>query len=119
MKGDKFSGIVLYDKNGAAVSSNEAQLIAENIKRILTTRKGERVGEPDFGSNVMSYLFMPQMYCSDLIAEIISSINSQEPRVTVNSCTLISANQNDEINIKLDVTLNTETEENLTIGVTL
>jgi len=119
MKGDEFSGIVLYDKNGAVFSSTETQLIAENIKRILTTRKGERVGEPEFGSNVMTYLFMPQMYCSDLIAEIINSINSQEPRVTVNSCTLESANQDDEINILLDISLNTANKDNLTIGVTL
>jgi phage baseplate assembly protein W len=119
MKGDEFSGLVFYDKKGVTYSKNEAQLIAENIKRIITTRPGERVGEPEFGSNVLTYLFMPQVYIKDVIAEIISSVNKQEPRVTVNSCTLKSAGQDDVIHINLDITLNTESKENLEIGVAI
>lgn len=119
MKGDEFSGFVFYGENGAAYSKSEAQLIGENIKRILTTRPGERVGEPDFGSNVMTYLFMPQLYIDDLIAEIISSIERQEPRVTVNSCTLTSADQQDIVRINLDLTLNTKKGENIQIGVAI
>jgi phage baseplate assembly protein W len=120
MKGDNFSGITFYDeKNGARFSKTEAQLIGENIKRILTTRPGERVGEPDFGSHVLDYLFMPQLQVNDLILEILSSINRQEPRVTANSCTLISADQQDVVRIKLDLTLNTPNKENLQIGVSI
>lgn len=119
MKGDEFSGLVFYGKNGAVFSKSEAQLISENIKRILTTRPGERVGEPDFGSHVLDYIFMPQLSINDLIAEIINSINTQEPRVTVNSCTLTSATKDDVVKINLDVTLNTESKENLQIGVAI
>lgn len=119
MKGDEFSGLVFYDKNGAIFSKNETQLIGENIKRILTTRPGERVGEPDFGSHALDYIFMPQLSIDDLIAEIISSVERQEPRVKVNSCTLTSANQEDVVNIKLDLTLKTEKAENITVGVTI
>ena len=119
MKGDEFSGLVFYDKNGAVFSKTEEQLIGENIKRILTTRPGERVGEPEFGSHVLDYIFMPQLSIDDLIAEIINSINTQEPRVTVNSCTLTSATQDDVVKINLDLTLNTENKENLQIGVAI
>ena len=119
MKVDEFSGLVFYNKNGAVFSKTEAQLIGENIKRILTTRPGERVGEPDFGSHVLDYIFMPQLSIDDLIAEIINSINKQEPRVTVNSCTLTSATKDDVIKINLDLTLNTENKENLQIGVAI
>jgi phage baseplate assembly protein W len=118
MKGDEFSGLVFYDENGMVFSKSEFQLIGENIKRILNTRKGERVGEPDFGSNVMTYLFMPDMLCSDLIAEIISSIQRNEPRVIVNNCTLKSAGQDDIVRIELDLTLRSN-RENFKIGVTL
>ena len=111
---------IFYDeKNGARFSKTEAQLIGENIKRILTTRPGERVGEPDFGSHVLDYLFMPQLQINDLILEILSSINRQEPRVTANACTLISADQQDVVRIKLDLTLNTPNKENLQIGVSI
>ena len=119
MKGDEFSGLVFYGENGAAYSKSETHLIGENIKRILTTRPGERVGEPEFGSNVLKYLFMPQLYIEDLIAEIISSIERQEPRVTVNSCTLTSADQQDVVRINLDLTLNTHNKERFEIGVAI
>ncbi len=118
MKGDDFSGLVFYEENGAVFSKTEFQLISENIKRILTTRKGERVGEPNFGSNLMTYIFMPEMLCSDLIAEIISSIQANEPRVIVNSCTLKSAGQDDIVRIELDLTLKSN-KEKFSMGVTL
>jgi phage baseplate assembly protein W len=119
MKGDEFSGFCLDNKTGVKFSNNEYELISENIRRILTTRKGERVNNPSFGSRVQEFLFMPQLYVSDLIAEIISSIQENEPRVTVNSCTLKSANQDDSIEVLLDVTINNSKEENLTIGVAI
>ena len=119
MKGDDFSGVVIYDKKGASFSNNEAELLKENIKRILTTRPGERVAEPEFGSHVMDYIFMPQLSINDLIAEIITSINKNEPRVTVNSCTLTSATQDDVINILLNLTINNENSDKLTIGVSI
>ena len=118
MKGDDFSGLVIYGKKGAAFSKTEAELLSENIKRILTTRRGERVGEPDFGSNIMTYLFMPQMLVEDLIAEIITSIERSEPRVIVNNCTLRSS-KDEIINIDLDLTIRTRNLERLQIGVTL
>ena len=119
MKGDNFSGVVFYDNNGVVFSKNERQLIAENIKRILTTRKGERLNEPEFGSNVQRYLFMPQMAINDLIAEIITSRQNNEPRVTVSSCTLTSANQDGIIHIKLDLILNKIDSETMSIGVNI
>ena len=67
----------------------------------------------------LHYIFMPQLSIDDLIAEIINSINTQEPRVTVNSCTLTSATKDDVIKINLDLTLNTENKENLQIGVAI
>ena len=41
MKGDEFSGLVFYDKNGAVFSKSEAQLIGENIKRIFDNLEGD------------------------------------------------------------------------------
>ena len=62
---------------------------------------------------------MPQLSINDLIAEIITSINKNEPRVTVNSCTLTSATQDDVINILLNLTINNENSDKLTIGVSI
>lgn len=109
MKGDDYSGFVFWDKKGIVFSKDEKELIKENIKRILTTRKGERVNNPAFGSRVKEFLFMPQMYVDDLLLEIKSSIEQWEPRVKVNSCTVSSNTllQQDVVNIKLELLINT------------
>lgn len=101
------SGLIFYGRNGVAFSQSEIQLIVENVKRILTTRYGERVNEPEFGSNVKSFLFMPQVSIDDLIAEIVNSVERQEPRVIVNSCTLRSADLEDVVKIDLNLTVKT------------
>lgn len=110
MKGDDYSGIVFWgDKNGFVYSKSEKELIKENIKRILTTRKGERVNNPAFGSRLKEFLFMPQIYVDDLLLEIRSSIEKWEPRVKVKSCT-ISSNvllQQDVVDIKLELLIKT------------
>ena len=103
MKGAEFSGITFYNRNSIGFSNNEKELIIENVKWILLTRKGERVNDPEFGSNVKLFLFMPQVMVTDLIQEIKYSIEKFEPRVKVLSCTLTSAEQNEVVRIKLDL----------------
>lgn len=107
MKGDTFSGITMEqkDKPGFVFSATEKDLIMENIKRILTTRKGERVNEPEFGSDVLAFLFMPQIYVDDLMSLIKFSIEKWEPRVIVNSVTLKTLGQDDTVTIGLNMTI--------------
>ena len=45
MKGDIYSGLSLENGRGVRFSANEVAFITENIKRILSTRRGERVNE--------------------------------------------------------------------------
>ena len=75
-------GLGFYDENGITFQT-EGKHIIENVKRILTTRRGERIGNLSFGSDVSKYLFMPDLTIDDLIAEIVNSIKRCEPRVTV------------------------------------
>lgn len=117
MKGDSFSGITFYDKNSIGFSNDEKELIIENVKRILLTRKGERVNDPEFGSNVKLFLFMPQVMVSDLIQEIKYSIEKFEPRVKVLSCSLISAGQDEVIRIKLVLEILSNSSENVNVEV--
>jgi len=60
------------------------QSIMQSVLNILSTRKGERIYNPEFGCDVDKYLFDfndPVMH--DLIKkEIINSIKKNEPRVT-------------------------------------
>jgi len=117
MKGDIYSGLSLENGRGIRFSASDVAFITENVKRILSTRRGERVNEPQFGSDVKKFLFMPQIRIDDLIAEIKRSIETQEPRVKVNSCTLTSADANDVVNIKLVLTILDGTTVETIIGI--
>ena len=67
------------------VSANDDALIKESILQILLTRKGDRVMRPDFGSNVLQFVFEPnEAGLGDLLyQEIHSALSRWEPRIEV------------------------------------
>lgn len=94
-------GLGFYGENGVQFQDYKDHII-ENVKRILTTRRGERIGNLSFGSDVSRYLFMPEMSIDDLIAEVANSIRRCEPRVNVEECALSSkADEVVSIDLKL------------------
>ena len=58
--------------------------IREAIEIILRTMQGERVMRPEFGSNVMDYVFAPSSSTmqQSLVHEIRDQLLYQEPRIT-------------------------------------
>jgi phage baseplate assembly protein W len=102
-------GLGFYDENGITFQT-EGKHIIENVKRILTTRRGERIGNLSFGSDVSKYLFMPDLTIDDLIAEIVNSIKRCEPRVTVEECSLYSRKDFDTVVIDLKLRLKSSGE---------
>ena len=116
--GNEYSGYVL-ESEGITFSGSEKQLLTENIKRILSTRKGERLNNPSFGSNLKSFLFAPQVSLDNVLEEIKYSIESNEPRVKVKSCTL-SATQDGEVTVNLGLLIikeNSATNENIEVKI--
>ena len=62
---------------------SDAELIRQSLVQIVGTQKGERVMRPDFGTNVIAYIFGNN---TDLLAELIradlfAAIGRYEPRV--------------------------------------
>lgn len=103
------TGLGFYSENGISFQK-ESKHIIENVKRILTTRRGERIGNLSFGSDVSKYLFMPEMSIDDLITEIVNSIKRCEPRVEVQECSLSSKENFDVVNINLKLKLKSSGE---------
>lgn len=109
-------GLGFYNGNGIAFQP-EGKHILENIRRILTTRRGERIGNLSFGSDVSKYLFMPDLTIDDLIAEIVNSIKRCEPRVEIMECSL-EAKDFDSVSIDLKLRLKATGEElNTTVNL--
>ena len=60
---------------------------SSNIRNLLLTNKGERVGQPEFGCGLLNVLFEPMSYdlLEDVRTEIEDSIAFWLPHVTINN----------------------------------
>lgn len=85
-----FLGIAFPFQAGAQefpASATDADLIRQSIIQIIMTQKGERLMRPDFGSNVMRYIFennTPTL-AMQLKTEVYSAITKFEPRAIIQS----------------------------------
>ena len=72
---------------GDLVVSKDASAIEQAIVNLLLTNKGERPFNPDYGSNIRSYLFEPLDYgtAAQIELGIKSTLAKFEPRITVRS----------------------------------
>ena len=67
------------------VVSRDASAIKQAIVNLLLTNKGERLMNPDYGSDIRSYLFEPLDYgtASQITGNIRYTIDRWEPRISV------------------------------------
>ena len=67
------------------VVSKDASAIKQAIVNLLMTNKGERVFQPDYGSNIRSYLFEQLDYgtAAQIKSSITYCLKSYEPRIEV------------------------------------
>ena len=92
-----------------------------NIRNLLLTNKGERVGHPDFGCGLLKVLFEPMT--DDLINDVETNISEAMaewlPHVTINKLNVeqdeIEVNQ---LNIELEfsLTMNPDIFETITLN---
>ncbi len=70
---------------GILEATDHRNLIRSSIQRILGTVRGERVMQPEFGSNLRKMLFEPidNILVEDIREGIKNTIESQDPRVIV------------------------------------
>ena len=123
---DTFIGISLPLEYGTKGFFNQTkttvQQIRHNIKNLLLTVKGERLGNPTFGSNLMRVLFEPDDsdIQSKIEEEIRTSISEWLPFIEIVSIEaksdLYNKNRvNVSMNFTIDVSQNIETV-NLNLG---
>ena len=67
------------------VVSRDASAIKQSIVNLLLTNKGERPFNPDYGSDIRSYLFEPLDYATagQVSSSIQNTLTEFEPRITV------------------------------------
>ena len=122
---DVFIGIALpleYGINGFFNKTRTTlQQVKYNIQNLLLTQKGERLGNPEFGSNLMKVVFEPDNGdTEDLIEEEIrATISSGLPFVNVVDVkTSFDKYNRNRLNVKINFSVDTNSVEevNLNLG---
>jgi len=71
------------------IVSKDASAIKQAIVNLLLTNTGERLMNPEYGSDIRSYLFEPLDYGTSISIKknIVYTINTFEPRIQIMSLT--------------------------------
>ena len=111
---DVFIGISLPLEYGSEGFFNRTRTtlrqVSHNIQNLLLTQKGERLGNPEFGSNLMKLVFEPNNSDTESLVEeeIRASISSQLPFVNIVDVKTSSDRYNvNRLNVRIRFTLNT------------
>ena len=82
---DISASLAVNPVTGDIAQLDNKQSIRASILNILRTRKGERLFQPQLGTNIHKMLFEPNtpFTAGQINQELKSSIEDQEPRVTV------------------------------------
>lgn len=73
------------------ITDNDILAITNSIRNIFTTKKGEKILAPEFGSSLDQYLFEPvnEVYGRLIGDEILNDIQRFEPRIEVSKISVI------------------------------
>ena len=72
------------------LNSTDAEAIKSDLMHLLLTRKGQRLYNPDFGTNLLKYIFEPEDNQSfeALKDEVTNTIKKYLPKLSVKSITV-------------------------------
>jgi len=104
------------NNNDFALTKNSLQQSVHNLKNLLLTHPGERVGQPTFGSRLRALCFEPDNneLPQRIEAEVIRSVNQWLPYININSVDVLTdvVNKNKIITrITFSTSLNPETTQ--------
>jgi len=108
---------VTFRKSSRTVELSQYERdIRESLNILLSTRRGERVMRPDYGTNVRDMLFEPlDVNTATLVGdEVKKAILLNEPRVFVDSVEAVQEELNGFIEVTIQYTIiSTNTRSNL------
>lgn len=102
------------------LTSVDADAIKSDLMHLLLTKKGQRLYNPDFGTNLIQYIFEPNDSASfqQIKDEITASVKRYLPKLQINN---INVNESDEseyaaeVRIDYTVTDGVYTEEDFVV----
>tara|TARA_B100001996_G_scaffold108695_1_gene82096 strand:+ start:631 stop:1023 length:393 start_codon:yes stop_codon:yes gene_type:complete len=89
------------------VVSRDASAVKQAIVNLLLTNKGEKVFNPEYGSNIRKFLFEPLDYATaaQVKRNIESTISTYEPRVIIEDLRCIPNFNDNGFDVEMTYTL--------------
>jgi phage baseplate assembly protein W len=105
------------------LTTDDNAAIKSDFLHLLLTKRGQRLYKPDFGTNILQYIFEPNdsITQSDLLNEISTSVSKYLPNLSVDTLTIEQLQENEHVaKITISYTITNdvfETSETLVISV--
>ena len=92
-------------KNNDLVADYDIQAILNSVQNLFNTSRGEKILNPEYGSDVTRYIFLPvnSLNASLLGDAILESIRTFEPRITVDTINVYKDEDNMEYVVDLTI----------------
>jgi phage baseplate assembly protein W len=90
------------------LNSDDQRAIKADLMHLLLTRKGQRLYNPDFGTDLLKFIFEPNdvLTLDAITEEVKMSVKKYLPNLTIKSLTVTPSDDNEYIaTIRLDYTI--------------
>jgi phage baseplate assembly protein W len=90
------------------LNSDPQRAIKADLMHLLLTRKGQRLYNPDFGTNLLEYIFEPNdtRTLTDVKNEVTDSVKKYLPKLNIKDITVTQNEDNEYVaTIRLDYTI--------------
>jgi phage baseplate assembly protein W len=79
------------------LNSDTQRAIKADLMHLLLTRKGQRLYNPDFGTDLMKFIFEPNdnLTLEAVKAEVTASVKKYIPKITINNVIVTQSPDND------------------------
>lgn len=93
------------------LNSDDNSAIKADLMHLILTRKGQRLYNPDFGTNLLNYIFEPNdnITLSQIKDEITTVVKKYLPKLQINNISVQDSTDNDYVAVvRLDYTITDE-----------
>lgn len=94
------------------LNDSDKRAIKADLMHLLLTRKGQRLYNPDFGTNILQYIFEPNdsFTWGDIKEEVKASVKKYLPKLNIND---ISVTQSDKTEYAATIRLDYSISDNV------
>jgi phage baseplate assembly protein W len=102
------------------LNSDDAAAIKADLMHLILTRKGERLYNPDFGTDLLRFIFEPQdgLTLMDIKTEITTVVKRYLPKLQINEISVVQSPDSEHaavVTIKYTITDDVFTTSDLVI----